>query len=80
MSQHSPVGGVEETGGVGEAKPSARAWAPPGAASGAAEGTGAGALGAGAEAEVAGRGGVPAEPAGAEGKEEEEAALMRQSH
>jgi len=61
------VGGVEETtGGVGEVKPSARAWAPPAAASGAVEeGTVAGTRGAGADAEVAGRGGVPAEPAGA---------------
>lgn len=56
----------EATGGVGEVKPSARAWAPPAAVSGAVEeGTGAGARGAGADAEVAGRGGVPAEPAGA---------------
>ena len=72
IGQYSPVGGVEETtGGVGEVKPSARVWAPPAAASGAVEeGTVAGTRGVGADAEVAGRGGVPAEPAGAEGKEE----------
>lgn len=68
--QYSPAGGAEETaGGVGEVKPSARVWAPPAAASGAAEGgTVAGTRGAGADAEAAGRGGVPAEPAGAEGE------------
>lgn len=70
---YSPVGGVEETtGGVGEVKPSARVWAPPAAASGAVEeGTVAGTRGAGADAAVAGRGGGPAEPAGAEGKRSE---------
>lgn len=70
ISEYSPGGGLEETtGGVGEVKPSARVWAPPAAASGAVEeGTVAGTRGAGADAEVAGRGGVPAEPAGAEGK------------
>lgn len=59
ISQYSPAGGVEETtGGVGEVKPSARVWAPPAAASGAVEeGTVAGTRGAGADAEVAGRGG-----------------------
>lgn len=82
IHQYSPVGGLEETtGGVGEVKPSARVWAPPAAASGAVEeGTVAGTRGVGADAEVAGRGGVPAEPAGAERKEEWEAALMKQSH
>lgn len=60
----------ETTGGVGEVKPSARVWAPPAAVSGAVEGGTVAGRGAGADAEVAGRGGVPAEPAGAEGKEE----------
>lgn len=64
------MGGLEEiTGGVGEVKPSARLCAPPAAASGAVEeGTVAGTRGVGTDAEVAGRGGVPAEPAGAEGR------------
>lgn len=78
-SRHSPVEGVEETaGGVGEVKPSARGWAPAAAAaaSGAAE-EGAGAGGVGAGAEVAGRGEVPAEPAGAKWREEEEVELIR---
>lgn len=66
------MGGLEEiTGGGGEVKPSARVCAPPAAASGAVEeGTVAGTRGVGTDAEVAGRGGVPAEPAGADGKEE----------
>lgn len=64
QSRHSPVEGVEETaGGVGEVKPSARGWAPAAASGAAEEGAGAGGVGAGAE--VAGRGDVPAEPAGA---------------
>lgn len=55
---------MEETaGGVGEVKPSARGWAPAAASGAAEEGAGAGGVGAGAE--VAGRGEVPAEPAGA---------------
>ena len=66
------MGGLEEiTGGVGEVKPSARVCALPAATSGAVEdGTGAGTRGVGTGAEVAGRGGVTAEPAGADGKEE----------
>lgn len=60
-------------------KPSARAWAPPAAASGAVEeGAVAGAGGTGAGAAVAGRGGAPAEPAGAGGGGR--GALLRQSH
>lgn len=77
-SRHSPVEAVEETaGGVGEVKPSARGWAPAAAAASGVEEEGAGAGGVGAGAEVEGRGEVPAEPAGAKWREEEEVELIR---